>query len=213
MKTVSLSGALRSHVGKKDAKSLRKAERVPCVLYGGKEQMHFSVAESDLRHLIFTPNVYKIELDVDGKKSNVIIKDMQYHPISDKAIHVDFLELFDDKEVNVKLPVKIVGNSPGVLAGGKRSQNFRKLTVRGLPKDMVEFIEVDVTPLNIGDSVRVRDIQIPGLTLIDAASAVVIAIKMARGASKAEQEEDDAAAALAAAASEESAATAEAAAE
>jgi len=191
MKTVSLSGSPRENVGKKDAKQLRNNGQVPCVLYGGDDQIHLSVAEADLRKLVYTPEVYKIELDVNGDKRNVIIKDMQFHPVTDDALHIDFLQLFEDKEVNVKLPVRISGSSPGVLAGGKIAQHFRRLTVRGLPKDMQECVDVNIGDLNIGDAVRVSDIDMKGLRMMDAASAVIIAVKMARGAATSEEETEE----------------------
>lgn len=205
MKTVSLSGSLRGNVGKKDAKSLRKEGNVPAVLYGGNDQLHIKVEAKALDKLIFTPEVFLIDMDIDGDKRKVIIKDIQYHPVTDEAIHVDFLQIFDDKPVTIQLPVSFVGRSPGVAAGGKLSQHFRKLTVRGLAGDMPEMIEVDLSKLQIGDAVRVRDISLDGLEMKDAHPAVIVAVKMARGASKdAEEEEAEA---------EEEGATEEAAAE
>ncbi len=192
MKRVSLSGSLRENVGKKDAKGLRKQGKVPCVLYGGKDQLHVAIEEKDLKKLVYTPDVYQIDLDVNGDKRSVIVQEMQFHPITDEILHADFLQLFDDKLVNVKLPVRISGNSPGILAGGKMSQNFRRLTVRGLPNAMPEDITIDISGLNIGDSVRVRDIELDGLTLMDAAPAVVVAVKMARGANTSAEEEEEA---------------------
>ncbi len=191
MKRVSLSGSKRENVGKKDAKGLRKQGKVPCVLYGGEDQLHVAVDAKDLKKLVYTPDVYQIDLDVDGEKRSVVVQEMQFHPITDEILHADFLQLFDDKLVSIKLPVRIKGNSPGILAGGKLSQNFRRLTVKGLPGAMPEDITIDISGLNIGDSVRVRDIELDGLTLTDAAPAVVVAVKMARGASTSTEEEEE----------------------
>lgn len=189
MKKVSLSGSPRAGVGKKDAAELRRNGRVPAVVYGGGEQIHFSIKEVDMNKLIYTPDVYQIELDVDGKKSNVIIQELQQHPVTSRVQHVDFLLLDDNKPVKVKLPVRVSGKSPGVIAGGKMQQVFRKLAVQGLPNALPEAINLDITPLNIGDAIRVKHIEIEGCEIIEAANAVVVSVKMARGAKKAEAEE------------------------
>lgn len=192
MKKVSLSGSPRASVGKKDATALRNNGRVPAVVYGGGEQIHFSIKEVDMNKLIYTPDVYQIELDVDGKKSNVIIQELQQHPLTSRVQHVDFLLLDDNKPVKVKLPVRVSGKSPGVIAGGKMQQVFRKLAVQGLPNALPEAINLDITPLNIGDAIRVKHIEIEGCEVIEAPNAVVVSVKMARGAKKAEAVEEGA---------------------
>ena len=190
MKKVSLSGSKRENVGKKDAKALRNAGRVPAVLYGGSEQVAVSVTENDANKLVFTPHVYLVELDVDGKAVKAIVQDYQQDPVTDRIVHIDFLEVSDDKAVKIKLPVNIEGKSPGVMQGGKMQQVLRKLTVQGLLKDLPETIAVDISPLNIGDAIRVEQMEVEGLTFLDASSALIVSVKMARGAKKAEDEEE-----------------------
>jgi len=191
MKEVSLSGALRTHVGKKDAKAVRKEGRVPCVIYGSGEQHHFSVKHVDMEKLIYTPNVYMINLDIEGKAVKSIIQDIQYHPVTDRIVHVDFIELADDKKVKMNIPVNLVGRAPGVLNGGKLQQIYRKLKVVGYPKDMPDTIEVDINALKIGMAVRVRDISVDGIELLNAPSAVVCSVKMARGAVNADDDDEE----------------------
>jgi large subunit ribosomal protein L25 len=191
MKEVSLSGALRAHVGKKDAKAVRNEGRVPCVIYGSGEQHHFSVKHVDMEKLIYTPNVYMINLDIEGKAVKSIIQDIQYHPVTDRIVHVDFIELADDKKVKMNIPVNLVGRAPGVLNGGKLQQIYRKLKVVGYPKDMPDTIEVDINALKIGMAVRVRDISVDGIELLNAPSAVVCSVKMARGAVNADDDDEE----------------------
>jgi large subunit ribosomal protein L25 len=184
MKVVSLSGSPRTSVGKKDAKAIRDAGRVPCVLYGSGEQTHFSADAVKVSKLVYTPDVYKVDLDIDGKKAQAIIQEIQQNPLTDKITHVDFLELRDDKKVKVSLPVRIKGIAPGVTSGGKLQQVFRKLKLYGLAKDMPEDITLDISALEIGDAIRVKFVEIPGVELLDPANAVVVSVKMARGAKK-----------------------------
>ena len=184
MKVVSLSGSPRTSVGKKDAKAIRDAGKVPCVLYGSGEQTHFSADAVKVSKLVYTPDVYKVDLDIDGKKAQAIIQEIQQNPLTDKITHVDFLELRDDKKVKVSLPVRIKGIAPGVTSGGKLQQVFRKLKLYGLAKDMPEDITLDISALEIGDAIRVKFVEIPGVELLDPANAVVVSVKMARGAKK-----------------------------
>lgn len=191
MKQISLSGSPRENVGKKDAAALRKSGNVPAVLYGGAEQVHFSIAENDAKKLVFTPNVYKVELDINGKKVKAIVKDTQVHPVNDGVLHMDFVEIVDGKPVKVKLPVKLNGNSRGVLNGGKLSQLYRKLAVVGMEADIPDQIDIDITPMRIGNKIRVSDLEFPGIKLLDAESSVVVAVRAARGAQDDEEEEEE----------------------
>ena len=193
MKTVSLSGSSRENVGKKDAKALRNEDKVPCVVYGVSGQTHFSVKHNDMKKLVYTPDVYLIDVEVNGATTKSILQEVQQHPVTDKILHADFLEVTDDRPVKIKLPVIISGSSPGVMAGGKMQQVFRRLSVMGLAKHMPESIEVNIDSLNIGDAVRVNSLDYEGLTFLDPANAVVVSVKMARGAKKAEDEEEEAA--------------------
>lgn len=191
MKTAHLSGSLRANVGKKDAAALRNAELVPCVLYGLGEQTHFSVKRNDIEKIVFSPEVYQIALDLEGKSAKAIIRELQQHPVKGTVLHVDFLELSDTKPVRVKLPVRLTGSSRGVMAGGKLMQTFRTLTCFGLPQDLPDAITLDITKLKIGKSIRVSAIEIPGVKFLDPANAVVVAVKMARGAVKPADDDDD----------------------
>ena len=193
MKKAQLSGSLRTNVGKKDAKALRNAERVPCVLYGQGEQIHFSARAIDIQKLIYSPDVYQIEIDIEGgKKANAIIKDKQMHPVTDTAMHVDFLELSDNKPVKVSLPLRTKGSAIGVMNGGKLRQPYRSLRVVGLPGELPEEIMVDVSKMRIGHQIRISDLNISGMEFLEPANAVVLSIKMARGAvAEAEEEESE----------------------
>ena len=189
MKKVSLSGSLRENVGKKDAKAVRNARRVPAVIYGSGKQTHISVKHTDLEKIVFNQDVFNITIDVDGTKYSTIIQDMQQHPVTDKLTHIDFLELAEDKKVKVNIPVVIEGRSPGVMNGGRLQQVFRKLTVYALPGALPEVIKVDISELKIGNSVRVSALMTDDVQLLNAPNAVVVSVKMARGASEEEEEE------------------------
>jgi large subunit ribosomal protein L25 len=190
MKKAQLSGSLRANVGKKDAKALRVAGMVPCVLYGTGEQFHFSVRSVDLEKLIFSPDVYQVEIDLDGNKKNAIIQDLQMHPVKDKPVHIDFLELVADKKVKVSLPLRWTGNPIGVLNGGNLTQPYRKLQVLGLPGNLPEEIVVDVTDLRIGQGIKITSLPSEGIEFLDPNDAVVISVKMARGAIEDDEEEE-----------------------
>ncbi len=191
MKKAQLSGSLRANVGKKDAKAVRNAGNVPCVLYGGGEQVHFSVRSVDLEKVIFSPDVYQIEIDIDGNKKMAIIQEKQMHPVTDKPRHVDFLELADDRPVKVKLPVRTTGASIGVMNGGKLRIPNRMLRVLGLPADLPESITVDISKLRIGQSVRIKGLEVPNVTFMEPADAVVVGVKMARGAANVDDGEEE----------------------
>lgn len=193
MKVSQLSGSLRSNVGKKDAKATRDAGMVPCVLYGQGTQTHFAVKDIAIEKLVFNPDVFQVELDIEGTKATAIIQELQQNPITDKVTHIDFLQLDPKKPVKIALPVRLTGASRGVLAGGKLLQVYRRLKVVALPGDLPEAIVVDITKLRIGQSIRVGDLetQTPGVKFVDAKSAVVVSVKMARGASKAAEADDE----------------------
>jgi len=188
MKKVSLSGSVRENVGKKDAKAVRNAKRVPCVVYGTGKQTHFSVKHTDLEKIVYNKDVFNIELDINGEKVSTIIQDMQQHPVTDKITHVDFLELQADKKVKVNIPVVIEGRSPGVMNGGRLQQVFRQLTVLAIPSALPEVMTVDISELKIGDSIRVKALATDSMELLNAANAVVVSVKMARGAAEEEEE-------------------------
>ena len=191
MKTAQLSGSVRTNVGKKDAAEARRAGLVPCVLYGQGEQTHFAVKRTAIDKIVFSPDVFQVALDIEGKKAVGIIRELQQHPTKDTIQHVDFYELNENKEVRVKLPVRITGSSRGVMAGGKLMTVFRQLQCVGLPSALPDAITPDITKLRIGQSIRVSSIEIPGVKFLDPANAVVVAVKMARGAVKGADADDD----------------------
>ncbi len=182
MKTVSMSGSRRENVGKKDAKALRNMGKVPCVIYGGKEQIHFAVAAPEFRHLVYTPEIAFVDLNIDGKSFKAILQDIQFHPVTDNIYHADFVELADDKAIVMGVPVKTQGLAIGVAKGGKLMTKLPKLKVKALPEFMPEIITVDVTKLKIGFGVKVRDIQVPNAELLDTSNAVVVNVRMTRTA-------------------------------
>ncbi len=191
MKKAQLSGSVRSNVGKKDAALTRNSGLVPCVVYGSGEQTHFSVKTIDIERIVYSPDVYQVELDIEGKKVNGVIRELQQHPITGKIQHVDFLQLEIDRPVRVELPVRIVGSAKGVMSGGKLMQAYRRLRVIGLPADLPESITLNVTSLKIGKSIRVGNINIPGVTILDPHASVVVSVRMARGAVKPVELDDE----------------------
>ena len=143
MQTVSLSGSPRENVGKKDAKALRQKGLVPCVLYGGEKQVHFVLDERDFAKIVYTPETYLVKITLDGEEIETLLQDIQYHPVTDKILHADFLEVFTDKPIRVAIPVHAVGDAPGVMKGGSLNLILRKLVVRGFAKDIPDGIDID----------------------------------------------------------------------
>jgi len=191
MKTVSLSGSPRENVGKKDAAALRAIGKVPCVVYGGDKQIHFAADELAIEKLVFTPAVAIVEADVEGVgKFPGIIREIQFHPVTDKVLHVDFLQVIEGKEVAMELPVTLNGNALGVRNGGRPSFPNKKLMVKGLPMEFPDEIEVEIDKIRIGQKIRVGDLQLPGLNILAADSTVIFAVKTARGAVDEDEEEE-----------------------
>ena len=182
MKSVSISGSPRVNVGKTDATALRNAKKVPCVLYGGKEQVHFSVLEADFKDLIYTPSVNTVNLDIAGKKYNAILQEAQFHTVKDHLLHVDFLEIVPGKPVTMNIPVKTTGTSPGVRNGGKLNKKLKTLRVKGLVEKMPDTIDIAINTLEIGQGVRVGDIKVDGLTFLNAENITVVSVQVTRAA-------------------------------
>ena len=180
MKTVSLSGSLRENVGKKDAKMHRKEFKVPCVMYGGKEQIHFVADEKALMKIMHTPIAYIFELSVDGKKHSTIVQDVQYHPVTDRMLHVDFMQIIPEKPVIIGIPIKVIGVAPGVLRGGRLIKKMRKLVIKALVQHLPDEITVSIDGLEIGDSVKVSDMVLENVTFLDPASNVIVGVRTAR---------------------------------
>jgi large subunit ribosomal protein L25 len=180
MKSVSLSGSRRENVGKKDAKKHRREGNIPCVIYGGKEQGHFLVNEKAFSKLLFTPEVSLVKLDLDGQVVDAIIQDVQYHPVTDHVLHVDFLQIMPDKPVIIAVPVKESGIPAGVLKGGRLIKKARKVKVKALAEDLPDFISVDISGLDIGDSIKVSDLKADKVLFLDPPTDVIIGVRTAR---------------------------------
>ncbi|MES2565461.1 MAG: 50S ribosomal protein L25/general stress protein Ctc [Bacteroidota bacterium] len=180
MKSVKLSGSPRANVGKVDAKAVREKGNVPCVIYGGKEQIHFEADIRAFKPVIFTPNAHIVEIDLDGKVYRTVLQEAQYHKINDKLIHADFLEIMEGKPVTANIPVVITGQSDGVKKGGKLVLKMRKLKVRGIADKLPDTIEIDITKLDIGDSVAIGDISVEGATLLNAKNVSVVSVTTTR---------------------------------
>jgi large subunit ribosomal protein L25 len=190
MKTVSLSGLSREGVGKKDAATLRAEGRVPAVLYGGDKQIHFSLNMIEFSKYVYSPDVYKFELEIDGKKYEAIMKELQFHPVSDRMVHADFLQLMPGKAVKLELPLRISGSSIGVRGGGKLVVNFRRIMVKGIPDNLPDVFQLDITKLRIGQTLRIKDIKSEGIDILHAPDAVVVSVRRARGAVDTPEEEE-----------------------
>ena len=189
MKSITINGSKRESVGKVATKALRNAGRVPCVLYGGGESYHFSAQELDFNKLVYTPNAHTVEIILDEKtKINAILQDIQFHPLTDKILHVDFYQLFDDKEISMNIPVKIEGSAPGVLnSGGVLSVNKRKLRVKSLPKNLPDFITVDISNLELGNKLYTSELQNESYTILHPDNTVVCQVRTSRASIKEEE--------------------------
>ena len=182
MKTFALNGTASEQLGKKATKADRVNGTIPCVLYGGSEVTHFTVAEGDVRKLIFTPEIFLVELTIGGKKANAIVKDLQFHPVSDRVLHIDFLEVFTDKPVAMNVPVKLVGLAEGVKMGGKLSQEMRYLKVKAAYTAIPENLVVNVENLALGKTIQVGALSFDGLEILNNPNNVVAAVKLTRAA-------------------------------
>ncbi len=194
MKSITIKGSKRESVGKVATKALRIAGKVPCVLYGGDQAMHFSADELSFSKLVYTPNVYTASIELEnGGKFKAILKDIQFHPVSDKILHVDFYELAENKEVTMDIPVRIIGNSPGVLLGGNLRNPFRTLRVRAIPDNLPDFINADISTLEIGDKLSVADLKALGdFSILHSENTIVAQVRVSRLAVEEEEDEEDA---------------------
>jgi len=188
MKSIELKASIRENLGKKAAKTLRKKELIPCEIYGGGSNIHVAIEEKYLNKMVFTPYTYYAIIDINGTTKKAIIKDVQFNPVTDRISHIDFYEIFDDKPVVVKLPVKVVGLAKGVKDGGKLAQEMRYIHVKGLVKDMVEVVEINVENLELGKTIHAGDISIPNLTVVDKHVSAVVSVKITRAAAEASSE-------------------------
>jgi large subunit ribosomal protein L25 len=181
MKTVSISGSPRENVGKKDAQDLRRNGQVPCVLYGGKDQIHFSADVKAFKPLIYSSEVHLAKINVDGKEIEAALQEAQFHPVTDALLHADFVQLFPDKIAKIDIPVNLIGTAEGVRAGGKLIKKQRLLKVRALPGDLPDSIDVNVENLGVGGIIRVREISVDKVTILNSPSTVVATVKGKRG--------------------------------
>jgi len=182
MKTVEIKGTSRASIGKKETKALRNEGLVPCVLYGGGENVHFSVDEKEVNTLLYTPNAHIVALNIDGKTYKAVIQDSQFHAVSDRTIHLDFVRISDDKKVAIDVPISIVGSSEGVKQGGKLQLLFRKIRVSALPANLPDAVVVDITGLQMGQSKFVGSIPAENYDILTPKTAVVATVKMTRAA-------------------------------
>ena len=192
MKSITIKGSKRESVGKVATKALRNAGMVPCVIYGGKTPIHFSAEEKAFKKLVYTPNVYTASIDVDGQKVAAILQDIQFHPVNDKILHVDFYQLFDDKEVTMNIPVKLTGTSPGVLNGGSLRFTNRKLKIKALPANLPDFVTADISKLKIGNKLFITSLFNDDYTFMHPDNTVVVQVRTSRNAVAEVEEEEEA---------------------
>jgi large subunit ribosomal protein L25 len=188
MKSITIKGSERESVGKAATKALRNAGAVPCVLYGGNQPVHFSADEKSFKSLVYTPNAHTVVIDLGEKNYNAVLQDIQVHPVSDKILHIDFFQLNESKEITMEVPVKIVGTSPGVLLGGDLRLNQRRLKVKALPKNLPDFVEANISELQMGNKLYVTKVEAKDFKLMHPDNTVICQVKISRAAMKAAQE-------------------------
>ena len=191
MKSITIDGSQRESVGKKATKALRNAGQVPCVLYGGDKPVHFSAEELAFSKLIYTPNAHTVVIALEnGETFNAVMQDIQFHPVTDRILHVDFYQLFEDKPVTMNIPVRLVGNSPGVRNGGRLLFRNRKLSIKALPSKLPDFFNVDISKLKIGMLIAVEELKNDDFTILHPDNQVVVQVKTARTAVLVDEDEE-----------------------
>jgi large subunit ribosomal protein L25 len=208
MKTIEINGSFRKELGKRSSKELRKTNNVPCVMYGGKENVHFYTHENNFKNLIYTADAHLVNLKLEGKEYSAVLKEIQFHPVSDKIIHVDFTEVAPNKPVTISIPIRVSGDSVGVKAGGKLRIRRRSLLVKGIANEIPEFLPIDITEIKIHQSIKVGDLSYDKIELLDPKRSMVLGVATSRVVQKTPEELEAEAVAAAAA---EAAAPAEAA--
>ena len=192
MKSITIKGSERESVGKKATKALRNAGKVPCVVYGGEKPLHFSADELSFRDLVYTPNAHTVVVELEnGQKVDAVMQDIQFHPVTDKILHIDFYQLFADKEVTMDIPVRLQGNSPGVRNGGRLLFRKRKLAIRALPDKLPDFFDVDISKLKIGQNISVETLLNDDFSILHPDNTVVVQVKTARAAITVDDEEEE----------------------
>ena len=188
MKSITIKGSQRESVGKAASKALRNAGQVPCVLYGGDNVLHFSAPELAFKNIVYTPNVYTAAIELNGKTYNAILQDIQFDPVSDKIIHIDFYQLHKDKEITIEVPIQIEGTSPGIMAGGTLRIVNRKLKVKALPDNLPDFVPVDISGLEMGNKLYVTKLAQDNYKIMHPDNTVVCQVRVSRAAMKAAQD-------------------------
>ena len=191
MKSLAISVKERENVGKSSSKALRNQGKVPCVLYGGEKQVCFYAHENDFRKLVYTPDVFIIELNIDGEVKRAVMQDIQFHPVTDKILHIDFLEVFENKPVTVSIPVILNGLAIGVRNGGNLMFRRRKIITRGLPANLPDAIEINIEDVKIGQFIYIKDISVDGCEFLAPDNSVVVGVKTSRGAIEDEEEVEE----------------------
>ena len=191
MKSLAISVKTRESVGKTNSQSLRNQGNGPCVLYGGEKQVCFYAHENDFRNLVYTPDVFIVELDIEGEKYKAVMQDLQFHPVTDNLLHIDFLQVFDDKEVTVTIPVRLTGNSVGIRNGGILSFRRRKIITRAIPGNLPDYIEIDIEDIDIGQSVYIKDLRVDEYTFLAPDNAVVVGVRTARNIIEETEDEEE----------------------
>ncbi|MBC8769090.1 50S ribosomal protein L25/general stress protein Ctc [Arenibacter sp. BSSL-BM3] len=192
MKSITIKGSERESVGKKATKALRNAGKVPCVIYGGEKPLHFSAEELSFKDLVYTPNAHTVVVELEGsKKYDAVMQDIQFHPVTDSILHVDFYQLFKDKEVTMDIPVRLLGNSPGVRNGGRLLFRKRKLSIKALPDNLPDFFDIDISKLKIGGNISVATLMKDEFTILHPENTVVVQVKAARNAVLIDEEDEE----------------------
>lgn len=191
MKSITINGSKRESVGKKATKALRNAGKVPCVLYGGDQPLHFAADEIGFKNLVYTPDVHTVVIELEGgEKYDAVLQDIQFHPVSDAILHIDFYQIYEDKEISMQIPVHTTGVPRGVKNGGVLRFNLRRMRVKGLPSNLPDFIEADVTPLKIGNKLYVTALESENFKIMHPENTVVCQVRTSRNVVALEDEEE-----------------------
>jgi large subunit ribosomal protein L25 len=188
MKTLEIIGYKRANLGKSESKKLRDQSNVPCVIYGGKEQVHFHAPMILFRSLVYSPDIYFVDLNIEGTLYKCILQDIQFHPVSEMILHADFMEIHDDKEIKMNVPIKFHGDSPGIRAGGRLMVNNRTLLINALPKNMPESILIDISEIELGQTIKVREVPLDNFEILNSPQVSIASVSIPRAA-KLEDEE------------------------